>query len=84
MFKAVSMDPAPRPRGMAQRQSQSMLSEQEKPSRARAVISVLTAVIFPVPKRLISQEESRLEVMVPQETMMVTMLAQETGRLRSV
>ena len=47
-------------------------------------MEVLTAVIFPVPKRLISLADSRLEIMVPPEISIEIRLAQDTGMSSSL
>ena len=79
MFSAASTAPAPRPYGTAHRHRSQKEWETEKPNNAAAVISTLTAVTGPAPSRRVSRSESRLETMVPQAIIMVTMPANETG-----
>ena len=55
------MEPAPIPRGTAQRQSQRKLCEQEKPANAAAVRAVERAVTFAVPSFAMTFVLKRLE-----------------------
>ena len=77
------MAPAPRPSGIASRQSHGKPGAAAKPSSAAAVSAVETAVTRPVPNRLMSAAEERLEMMVPQQVTIVTALPHETGVPRS-
>jgi len=52
-----------------------MLPENEKPNNANAVIAVLTAATFAVPKRLMILALVRLDIIVPPETREVTKFA---------
>ena len=72
------MAPAPKPSGMEQSTSQTMLVEREKPNRAMAVRAVLTAATREVPKRLMSRALSRLDRTVKAATVTVTQLAPDT------
>lgn len=83
MFRAVSMAPAPRPRGMAQRISQGKLPAQENPNKPKAVRAVLKADTLLVPKRPITRELRTLETTVQQEIVTVTKLPKEMGRENS-
>jgi hypothetical protein len=59
------MEPAPKPRGTAQRHNSINAEEKENPIRATAVIKTLTAVTMPVPSRLIILSLKMLEITVP-------------------
>ena len=80
MFSAVSMAPAPRPRGTAHRHIARRFPEREKPSRAAAVMAVLTAATLLVPSIRITLALIMLETTVPQQMVTLTKLAQEMGR----
>lgn len=52
---------------MAHRHSAAKEWLTEKPNRATAVVSTLSAVTLPVPSRLVSRSLCRLEITVPME-----------------
>ena len=58
------MEPAPKPRGIANRPNHSMLFDKEKPSNAIAVIDVLTAATLLVPNLFITFALNKLEIIV--------------------
>ena len=68
------MLPAPIPRGTARSTMNQMFGTKAKPSSASAVSRVLKAATLLVPNRLISRVLSRLEIMVPQDTVTLTKL----------
>ena len=78
MFSAASTLPAPRPYGIAHRQSCQNWVQVEKPNSATAVVATLSAVTLPVPSLLLSQSLARLDTMVPTEMIMDTPPAQDT------
>lgn len=68
------MEPAPIPNGIAQRHSHKRLCEHEKPNKATAVKLVLIAVIFSVPSLATNLTLNKLEMTVPPEISIDTML----------
>ena len=64
---------------MAQRKSIHAPGTSEMPSRPAAVISTLTAVTLPTPKRVMSRLEARLDTTVPAETTIEMYPASDSG-----
>lgn len=82
MFRPASTEPAPSPRGTANRQSQPTWGAKENPSRAKAVMATLTSVTRPVPNRRMTRVLIRLEITVPQETIIEMTPAKGRGTSR--
>ena len=78
MFSAASTLPAPRPYGIAHRQSCQNWVQVEKPNSATAVVATLSAVTLPVPSLLLRRSLARLETIVPAEMIMDTPPAHDT------
>lgn len=79
MFKALSMAPAPNPRGSAQRQKKRKLPDHAIPRMAIAVSAVLTSVTRYVPHRWMRLSLLKLEKTVPHDVISVTKLPNENG-----
>ena len=79
MFSAVSMAPAPSPRGTAHRHIAGRFSEKENPSSAAAVMAVLTAATLLVPSSRMIFALITLDTIVPQQMVTLTKLAKEMG-----
>ena len=78
MFRAASTLPAPRPYGIPQRQRARKEWLTENPNSATAVVRTLTAVIFPVPKRVFRRSLFKLDTIVPAAIIIEMMPAEET------
>ena len=76
----MSIEPAPSPNGIENKQRKIMLLEIENPKSEIAVIVVLTAVTTEVENLFMSFVESKLDIIVPNDIIMVIKLAQETGK----
>ena len=60
--------PAPKPYGIAIKQSIQKDEDMEKPSKAKAVIATLIAVTSPLPNFLVKRSLCKLEIIVPKES----------------
>ena len=84
MLSAVSIEPAPSPKGIAKIIKIAKLCESEKPSKASAVRRVHPAVRRAVPNFLISRALRRLDIVVPIKVTVVITPPREIGRPYSV
>ncbi|MNV82600.1 hypothetical protein D3C71_1763450 [compost metagenome] len=83
MFRPASTAPAPSPSGMAHKISQISEGERAKPVNAPAVITQLTRVTFPVPKRRSTDPLIRLDTIVPAATIINNRPAVSSGAPKS-
>ena len=78
------MEPAPSPNGTAITKKQTGFFVNAKPNNATAVITVLTAVTPPTPKRLITLALMRLDTIVHALTVAEIDPASEIGKFDSL
>ena len=78
------MEPAPNPNGIAITKKNIAFPVNAKPNKATTVNIVLTAVTMPVPKRLITFELKRLDIIVQALTVAVIYPARDTGKSNSL